>query len=151
MLTNIIFILSVVSCSAGKNITGDYVIRYINLNAVYNYMYNSSNEAQEIKRKTDSLNKKIDEMENSTANVSKSELAYYKGEVSKLKEQEKKLKSECYLKIKTALNNIAAKHNADFIFNTGEGMVYSKPAYDVTNEVISEIKSLEVRTSPVYK
>ncbi len=114
-------------------------------------MYNSSNEAQNIKRKTDTMNNKIEEIENSEADVQKSELVYYKSEIVKLKEQEKKLKAEFYLKIKTAVNNIAARHNADFIFNSGDSMVYSKLSYDVTNEVISELKSLEKRTSPVYK
>jgi len=149
-----VFILAfiVISCSTGNNNTGnDYVIRYINLNSIYEYVYNNSNEAQEIKRKTDSLNKKINEIENSEVTVSKTELAYYKSEINKLNEQEKKLKIEFYSRIKTAVNSIAARHNTDFILNSGDGVIYSRPVYDLTNEVIKELKSLNDRTSPVYK
>ena len=147
-----VFTLTLLSCSARSNNTGsDYVIRYVNLNSVYEYVYNNSNEAQEIKRKTDSLNKKINEIENSEVTVSKTELAYYKSEINKLNEQEKKLKIEFYSRIKTAVNSIAARHNTDFILNSGDGVIYSRPVYDLTNEVIKELKSLNERTSPVYK
>ena len=147
-----IFSVSVISCSAGRNISsGDYVIRYINLNSVYDYLYNNSSEAQDVKRKTDSLHKKIEELENSEAAGSKTELIYYRGERVKIEEQEKKLKSEFYSRIKTAVGNVAAKNNADFILNSGEGVLYSRPAYDLTNDVIKELKSLNARTSPVYK
>jgi len=151
MLAIFIFSLTFISCVTGNTTTGDYVIRYINLNSIQEYVYKNSNEAQVIKRKIDSLNKKIDEMENSEASPSRTELIYYKGEIVKLKEQEKKLKSEFYNRIKTAVNSIAVKHNTDFILNSGDGVVYSRPVYDLTYEVIKELKSLNERTSPVYK
>ena len=148
----LMFSLTFISCSArNENLSRDYVIRYINLNSVYEYAYNNSNEAQVIKRKTDALNKKIDEIENSEAKESKTELDYYRSEINKLKEQETKLKSEFYSGIKTAVNNIAVKHNTDFILNSGDGVVYSRPVYDLTSEVIKELKSINERTSPVYK
>ena len=147
-----IFALTVISCSARNSITGnDYVIRYVNLNSVYEYVYNNSNEAQDIKRKIESLSKRADEIENSEVSGSKTELAYYKGEINKAKEQDKKLKSEFHARIKTAVNSVASKHNADFILNSGDGVIYSRPVYDLTNEVIKELKSLNERTSPVYK
>ncbi len=140
------------SCTAGnKNITNDYVIKYINMNSVYDYVYNNSNEAQDIKRKIDTMNRKIDESAGSTVSVSVSELAYYRSELVKFKEQERTLKSEFYSRIKTAVNNIAVKHNADFVLNSGDGVVYSRPVYDITNEVLKELKSINERTSPVYK
>ncbi len=152
MTVIIVFFLTVFSCTTGKNNTsGDYVIKYINMNSIYEYVFNNSNEAQDIKRKIDSMNKKIDELDNSGVNISKTELVYYKGETAKLKEQENKLKSEFYARIKTAVNNIAVKYNADFILNSGDGVVYSRPAYDLTNEVIKDLKSINERTSPVYK
>ncbi len=146
-----VFIFAV-SCTAGKNInTGDYVIRYINLNSIYDYLYSNSNEAQEINRKTESLNKKIEELESSGSSGSKTELVYYRGEIAKVREQEKKLKAEFYSRIKTAVSNVASENNADFILNSGEGVLYSRPAYDLTNDVIKELRSLSERTSPVYK
>jgi len=147
-----IFSVSVISCTAGKNInSGDYVIRYINLNSIYDYLYNNSSEARDVKRKTDSLNEKIEELENSETAGPKTELIRCKSEIVKMKEQEKKLKSEFYSRIKTAVNNVAAKNSTDFILNSGEGVLYSRPAYDLTNEVLKELKSINERTSPVYK
>lgn len=121
------------------------------MNSVYDYVYNNSNEAQDIKRKIDTMNRKIDESAGSTVSVSVSELAYYRSELVKFKEQERTLKSEFYSRIKTAVNNIAVKHNADFVLNSGDGVVYSRPVYDITNEVLKELKSINERTSPVYK
>lgn len=149
-----IFSFIVISCSirnSNTSPTGDYVIRYVNLNSVYEYVYNNSNEAQDIKRKIDSLNKKIDELENSETDPTKKELFYYRGEILKVKEQEKKLKSELYSRIKTAVNNIAVKHNTDFILNSGDGVIYSREVYDLTYEVIKELKSINNRTAPINK
>ena len=150
----IMFILPIViiSCSANSfNNSNNYVIKYINLNAIYEYIYNNSNEAQDLKRKIDSLNKKIYDTENSKASGLESELNYYREEMIKLKEQEKQLKSGFYSKIKSAVDNIADKHNADFIFNLSDGLLYSKSEYDITEEIIKELKSIDERTSPIYK
>jgi peptidoglycan hydrolase CwlO-like protein len=154
MLKISVLILSftILSCSGiNKKTSNDYVIRYINMNLVYEYAYNNSNEAQDLKRKIDSLGRKIEDAEFSEVSVSKSEIRYYKSEIARLREQEKKMKSEFYAGIKAAVNNIAAKYNTDFILNSGDGVVYSRPAYDLTYEVIKELKSLNERTSPVYK
>jgi len=148
----LIFALTVLSCSSGNIKTGnDYVIKYINLNSVYEYIYNNSNEAQEIKRKIDSLNKKIEDVENSGSGGSKAELNHYKSEISKEMEREKKLKSVFHSRIKTAVNSVASKHNADFVLNSGDGVIYSRPVYDITDDVIRELKSITDRTSPIYK
>jgi Skp family chaperone for outer membrane proteins len=149
-----IFLLCLIIFSCGsvnRNNSADYVIKYVNMNSVYEYVYNNSNEAQDIKRKLDSLNKKIGDIENMETGGSRSELLYYKGEVVKLKELEKKLKTDLYARIFVALKNTASKHNVDFILNSGDGVVYSRPVYDLTNEVIKEVKSLESRTSPAGK
>ncbi len=147
-----LFCLIISSCASVKSKdSADYVIRYINLNSVYDYVYSNSNEALDIQRKLDSLNKKISDIENQETGGSRSELLYYKGEVVKLRDQEKKLKTDFYARIYTALKNTASKHNVDFILNSGDGVVYSRPVYDLTNEVIKEVKSLENRTSPAVK
>ncbi len=144
-------VTGVIACATVNGPSGDYVIRYINLNSVYEYIYNNNNEAQVIKRKADSLVKKINEMENSETPVSKTELNHYRNELLKIREKEKDFKNESFVMIKTAVNNVAAKHNVDFILNSGDGVVYSKPVYDLTYEVIKELRSLNKRTSPVYK
>jgi len=147
-----ILLIALASCSAGDLISSNrHVIKYINLNAVYEYVYNNSNEAQDLKRKIDSLNKRIYDAENAKESGSKSELNYYREEMIKLKEQEKQLKSGFYSRIKSAVDSVAEQHNADFVFNLSDGLLYSKSEYDITNEIIKELKSIDERTSPVYK
>ena len=139
------------SCSMMESISSpdSHVIRYINLNAIYEYVYNNSNEAQDLKRKMDSLNKRINDAE--ASKTSGSELNYYREEMLKLKEQEKQIKAGFYSRIKSAVDTVADKHGADFIFNLSDGLLYSKSEYDITAEVIKELKSIDERTSPVNK
>jgi len=147
-----ILLIAITSCSMSDLVnSNNHVIKYINLNAVYEYVYNNSNEAQELKRKIDSLNKKINDIESSELSGSESELNYYREEMIILKEQERQMKSGFYSKIKSAVDSIADKHNADFIFNLSDGLLYSKSEYDITDEIIKELKSINERTSPVYK
>ncbi|MCL2155498.1 MAG: OmpH family outer membrane protein [Leptospirales bacterium] len=150
-----ILLMTITSCSmsnlVNSNNSNNYVIKYINLNAIYEYIYNNSNEAQEIKRKIDSLNKKISDVENSKLSGSESELNYYREEMVKLKEQERQMKSGFYSRIKSAVDSVADKHNADFVFNLSDGLLYSKSEYDITDEIIKELKSIDERTSPIYK
>ena len=145
-------LIVITSCSTiGFNSSESYVIRYINLNAIYEYIYSNSNEAQDLKRKIDALNKKISDAENSKTSGSESELNYYKEEMIKLKEQEKQIKSGFYSKIKSAVENVASTHDVDFVFNLSDGLLYSKSEYDITEEIIKELNSINERTSPVYK
>ena len=146
-----ILLISITSCSMVDSFNSPdvYVIRYINLNAIYEYVYNNSNEAQDLKRKIDSLNKRINDAEDSKS--SGSELNYYREEMIKLKEQERQIKAGFYSRIKSAVDIVADKHNADFIFNLSDGLLYSKSEYDITDEIIKELKSIGERTSPVNK
>lgn len=145
-------VLVLLSCSArNNNVPGNYVIRYVSMNAVFDYVYNNSNEAQELKRKSDTLVKKIDEMENSSEKISRPELVFYKSELAKIRDQEKKLKSEFYLRIKNAINAIATRYNADFVLNSGDGVIYSRSEFDITSDVLREIKNQESRRSPAFK
>ena len=147
-----ILLIVITSCSTiGFNSSESYVIRYVNLNAIYEHIYNNSNEAQELKRKIDALNKKISEAEDSKASGSESELNYYREEMIKLRDQEKQIKSGFYSKIKSAIEIVAGSHDADFVFNLSDGLLYSKNGYDITSEVIRELNSINERTSPVYK
>jgi len=60
-------------------------------------------------------------------------------------------KKKIYGKIKTAVSNVARRHDADFVLNTGEAVLYSRTAYDVTDDVIREYKKLSDITSPEIK
>jgi Skp family chaperone for outer membrane proteins len=49
------------------------------------------------------------------------------------------------------VDNIAGKHDADFIFNLSYGLLYAKSEYDITEEIIKELTSIDERTSPAYR
>lgn len=60
-------------------------------------------------------------------------------------------KSRLLGKIKTAISNVARRHNADFILNTGDAVLYSRSSYDITDDVIREYKKLADISSPDAK
>ncbi len=76
-------------------------------------------------------------------------------ESSGLNETEKKTldlnKSRIFGRIKTAVSNTARRYNADFVFNTGEAILYSKTSYDITDDVIREYKKIIDISSPEIK
>ncbi|HPF04702.1 MAG TPA: OmpH family outer membrane protein [Spirochaetota bacterium] len=65
--------------------------------------------------------------------------------------QDDVIKKRLYEQIKTAISNVARRHNADFILNTGEAVLYSRSSYDVTDDVIREYKKLSDISSPEAK
>jgi len=60
-------------------------------------------------------------------------------------------KKRIYGRIKTAVSSVAKRHNADFIINTGDALLYSRSVYDLTGEVIREYKTLIDIKSPENK
>ena len=65
--------------------------------------------------------------------------------------QDDAAKSRLYGKIKTAISNVARRHDADFILNTGDAVLYSRSSYDITDDVIREYKKLADISSPELK
>jgi len=60
-------------------------------------------------------------------------------------------KNRIYGKIKTAISNVARRHDADFVLNTGDAVLYSRSTYDITDDVIREYKKLTDISSPDIK
>jgi Skp family chaperone for outer membrane proteins len=65
--------------------------------------------------------------------------------------QDEGSKNRIYSKIKTAVSNVARRHDADFILNTGDAVLYSRSSYDITDDVIREYKKLTDISSPDVK
>lgn len=130
--------------------TGGYIIRYVNLGVIYEYELSKSNEAVMLKNKKEGILKKLEALKEGQADGGQ-EAAYYREELKKIQEEEKKIKSALYLKIKTAVETVAKKHEVDFLLSTGEGVIYSKPVYDLTSEVIAELDKMRTNSSPVWK
>lgn len=149
-----LMVLACAACSAPvvADTGGDgYIIRYINMNAVYDYELARSNEAVSLKAKREDILKKIRSTESAGQGDKGRELEYYRSELVKIEESEKKLKSSIYAKIKKAVESVAERHGVDFMLGTGEGVVYSRPVFDLTSEVISELENMNRNSSPVWK
>ena len=142
------------ACSAPVITDGgsdSYIIRYINMNAVYDYEIARSNDAVSLKAKREDILKKIRSRESVSREEDDRELVYYRAELVKLEESEKKLKAAIYAKIKKAVESVAERHEVDFMLGTGEGVVYSRPVFDLTSEVIAELEKMSKNSSPVWK
>ena len=145
-LVSLMLAAALLSCAGtAERDTGGYIIRYVNLGIIYEYELSRSNEAVMLKNKKEGIQKKLDESKDG------SEAAHYKEELKKIQEEEKKIKSALYLRIKAAVETVAKKHEVDFLLSTGEGVVYSKPVYDLTSEVIAELDKMRTNSSPVWK
>lgn len=149
-----LIILAASACSApviSDSGSDGYIIRYVNMNAIYDYEVSRSNEAVSLKTKRDDILKKISSRESVSKGDADRELEYYRSELVKLEESEKKLKAFIYAKIKKAVESVAERHEVDFMLGTGEGVVYSRPVFDLTSEVISELEKMNQNSSPVWK
>ncbi|MFC1670786.1 OmpH family outer membrane protein, partial [Spirochaetota bacterium] len=75
----------------------------------------------------------------------------YEKELIRINNIEIKIKTTLLNKINTAVKRVAKKIEADFILNLGDGVVFARKKYDLTEEIIREILKLERRKSPVSR
>ena len=149
-----LFLMFFAACSAPvltESGSEGYIIRYVNMNAIYDYELSRSNEAVSLKYKRDDILKKIKSLESAGSGSNERELGYYRSELEKLDESGTKLKAAIYARIKKAVESVAERYDVDFMLGTGEGVVYSRPVFDLTSEVIDELEKMNKNSSPVWK
>ena len=138
-------------------VSGKY--RYINLKIIFDYLITNDNEAKDTKRQREEILQKIDNISGqidvqSDERVKKELLEkqrQYKTELVKIKNDEEIYKQKIYTNIDRALEQIAKKADIDFIFNIGEGAVYAKKEYDITEELLREIMKRNERSAPASR
>jgi Skp family chaperone for outer membrane proteins len=154
-----------ISCSSmqkikeNSNISNTYKIRYLNLNLIIEYMVNNDPDAKNIKKKKEDILQKIDslaDMQASKINVNEKKdiiekQNQYRLELADIRKEEENYKSKILNNINKALENVAKKSDIDFIFNIGEGTVYAKKEFDITEEVLREIIKQKDKSSPVTR
>jgi len=157
----LIFILLFFSCSyikkGTKTAEDQLVIRYMNLNSIYNFMVNRDRDALKIKREREKILERLNDIKHQIIIIkSKNDklLKEYNQKNKDLKEIE--LKGELYKKkilsqINISVKKVANRIKADYIFNIGDEVIFSRKKYDVTEEIIREIIRLEKRTAPVSR
>jgi Skp family chaperone for outer membrane proteins len=133
--------------------------RYVNLNIIFEYLSGNDSEAKDLKKRKEEILQKIDtvsgQLESIKDEKNKNEIIekqkQYKLELAKIKSDEDLYKNKIYTRINRALENIAKKSDIDFVFNIGEGAVYAKKEYDITEEVLREIIKQKERSIPVSR
>jgi Skp family chaperone for outer membrane proteins len=161
----LIIILSACACSSApvKEINTDISknninIRYVNIGIIFDYMVNKDPDALDIKKQKESLlksidniNKKINSSEDDPNQAILEELKVKQENLLKLKNDEDYYKSRILNEIDSAIESIAGKDDIDFVFNIGEGTVYARKEYDITEKILQEIESRLKRIAPVSR
>ena len=141
-----------------ENKRNNIKIRYLNVAVIFDYMINRDPDAVIIKKQKEDLLKSIDEM-NKKNKISDEgekqglleELEVKQGYLLKLKSDEDYYKGKILNEINSAIESIAGRDDIDFVFNIGEGAVFARKEYDITERVLQEIENRAKRNAPVSR
>jgi Skp family chaperone for outer membrane proteins len=130
-------------------------IRYINIQAVFEFLSGRDNTALKLKIDKEEAIKNfqlIEEKLLSDSSPSKQKISSEYNEAKKklagLEKDEAGLKIKFLKQINTAVKILAKDMNADFILNLGDEVIFAKKKYDITEDVLREIIKLEKRSDP---
>jgi len=130
------------------------IIRYVSLPAVYDFALNRSRDALKVKKALDAKNARFRELEKALEGSTRDDAALreeyriLKKEIEDLNEKSRVHKHRILSRIDRAVKSVAAKTNADFIFNIGDQLLYARREYDVTEDVIKECMRIDERSAP---
>lgn len=136
-----------------------YKIRYVNIDIIFDYLVKNNSNAEKIRErkedillKIEAINKRLTGANKSAKNdeILKTQRQYF-ADLDVIKKDEEHYKSLFLNQIDNALEIIAKKSDIDFILNIGEGVVYSKKEYNITEELLREIIKQKQRNSPVTR
>jgi len=133
-------------------------IHYVNLNIIFDYMVNLNPEFKQVKSRRENLKKSIDDINDQLKSSGGSpkpdlikKLNNYKSEIRDISGKEEIYKSRILNEIENAVGDVAKKSGIDYILNIGEGAVYARKEYDITEEVLQVIYKRKKRSSPVSR
>ena len=148
------------SCSSYKRndteLKNCSVIRYMNLNSIYQFMQTRDKEAKGIRLTKSRLEKQIKSAGNrllqgkGNKQLIKTINAYRK-KLELVKNKENIIKKRLLISINVAVKRVAKRINADYILNIGDEVIYARKKYDITETILREILRLERRKSPVSR
>ncbi|MDY6933855.1 MAG: OmpH family outer membrane protein [Spirochaetota bacterium] len=160
----ILAIMTILIYSCGTTIEnvqyeGCSKIRCVNINIIFDYMVNNNPEAKALRDRINQYHESINELNidlDKIKNEEKKKLIIDKREkinlqLNKIKGDEDYYKGIILNEIDRAIINIAKKRRIDFIINIGEGAIFSKKEYDLTEDVIREIVRFKKRNAPVSR
>lgn len=72
-------------------------------------------------------------------------------EFDEIARQEGRLKKSVYPGIYSAVKNVAKRRKIDFVLSMDDGLLYAESAYDITGEVLQELKTIRARSDPLVR
>lgn len=124
-------------------------IRVFSLNAVFNYVSSRDREYSELIQKKTVIEKKLKELQDKGA--PSSEILVYREGLETIASAEEKHKGRIYSLIKTAVREYSSRNSIDFVFNIADGGIYADRKYDITEEIVLEVKRIEKRSDPAAR
>lgn len=133
-------------------------IRFVNLNIIFDFMVNNDPGALKVRRNKEEILNAIEEINTRIAASEGDEKAGMLLELQEkqaglieLKKEEEYYKNKILNEIDRAIGSVSRREEIDFVFNTGEGALYAKKEYDITENVLEEISSHRRKSAPVSR
>lgn len=134
-------------------------IGYLHLSLVVDYLAKGDDEAREMAARKRALRETIDASDKKLSgepDIRRREqlvatMGAARGELEQLANREKTVRGRYYAEIQRAVERVAGRRRIDFVLNMGEGLVYSRREFDVTEDVLREIQSTRRRSAPLSR
>jgi Skp family chaperone for outer membrane proteins len=133
-------------------------IRYVNMPLIYEYSVHNDQDAKNLKSQRADLSAAIDlaqrrlqgadEVQRKSA---QQELDRLHAEGERLRTREEFHKQRLLGEINRAMASVASRLSVDFIFSTGDALVYYRKEHDVTEAVLRELAAIRKRNAPAAR
>ncbi|MCU0822377.1 MAG: OmpH family outer membrane protein, partial [Spirochaetes bacterium] len=140
------------------DINNNIKVRYVNIGIIFSYMVNKDPDTAALKKEREALQSAIEDIrekiDGADENVKQGlvkEMMEKQGSLAKLKNEEEYYKGRILNEINSAIEGMAKKDDIDFVLNIGEGAVYARKEYNMTERIIQEIENRARRNAPVSR
>ncbi|HPQ53005.1 MAG TPA: OmpH family outer membrane protein [Spirochaetota bacterium] len=156
-LWGVVLLCIVSGCATEDRIAERNVrIRYINLSILFDYMVSTDAEARQVRKQRKEILSALDTIERSLMTEpdmqKRKSLAVkrkdYGEQMRALRVREEYYKRKFLLNMNRAIDEVAVRMRIDYVFNIGEGLVYSRKDFDVTEQVLQELRKVKKRNEP---
>jgi len=131
-----------------ENTASPVVIRHANLETVYNHLLSKSDEARALAEKRTGLEKRKETLLSQPTPAADPALT---SDFADLENREKELKSALYKKINVAVKRVALRQGVDYVLDSSRTLIYYPSKWDLTDDIISEMDILDIRSEPVSR
>lgn len=156
ILTGIVFI----GCAKTQVINEKEIrMRYVNLRLVFEYAANNDLDAKKLdfeKKETLSIIEKLEKESVSTADETRrkilvQDIERYKAGMKKINTDQEYHKQKILGEINRVIGTVASRMQVDFVFNTGDALIYFNKDFDITEDVLRELIAQKKRNAPVSR